>query len=663
MKIVLEDWQIPLYDELSKSTSSICLAAGTGCGKTVIASKLIQDSPNSTFLVLTHGTNVLKKNFVEQLKKYDIKHTTDIGSLGLTNVLVQLPQSVYRKLSTLPQYDYLVIDEAHEYFQTQGKMYQAIMDWHKGKVIALTASHFKMTMPKVFFSREECLEVERIVDAEMRLIAANVRFDSTDFNNDGELKTSTFVDDPTSFIIPHIRVGVPTLVAMHSVGMVDKVFNSLKDLGYSVTYETHKSKTNGLERLKAGEFQICVVQRMGILGFDYERLGTMIDCTFTQNVSRWDQMLGRVLRYSELYDKRFIKIVPRNDMIHYELLATAVLAIGNKEQYREWDGDQSRISIPMKRLAPKDEIINDDVIDIVDIDSEEVVYSVPTENGDDLTNTQIKRLLVQAGKIDLNGASTEKIPKPSRPVPDFVLRFGQYQAMLRDEITYKAATLQEGFDFIRFHDGRSIPNGFWNCYDNVKKVAIECGAKNLNEFHKLESGAYDAAWKKNWTLKLRQDMNWPIEKVGPWSLEDHMEKARGFTSVQEYKKNTPGAQRRLAKDKLTLELTKAMGWKVKRVIYTYEQLLELARPFSSLKEFGEKTKLDHQVRKSKWSERLCKELGWKYSDWSKFEDIAKIAETCSGPSDLSTKYPGVSRALHKKFKDRVGEIKYRSEAS
>ena len=370
--------QQKLYSELLEllhAHPTACIAADTGSGKTEMASKYIQDNPDKKVIIFAHNQRVLKKNFSDRLAKHNIPHTTNVQDFksGASRVLVGIPAGIHRHLDDLPQADTIIIDEAHEYYQDSKalgkKMYSKILDWHQGKIILLTATHFGIDTPKVYFSRDEALELDMIANIKEKLVSTDlVELRQEYFNKDGEIKETVrrtnFIDKPAEIIKPHLKVDaygniIPTLIIAPNSHIAIDMYEALNELGYNTGIDLCKKgyDKNGLDLLKASVVDICIVKNKGILGFDYPDLGIVIDCSFSQNITRMVQAKRSGRKSDKPYPKEFIKLAPDNQFEHYRLLLAASIYIGEKENFKTFDGQYKKIKMPKLELIREDQII------------------------------------------------------------------------------------------------------------------------------------------------------------------------------------------------------------------------------------------------------------------------------------------------------------------
>ena len=133
-KLDVYDFQVKiLVDELTDAfvnNDKVVLASCVGSGKTMMSILymdlyLIQNTSHR-ILVLAHGTTVLRTQFYDAIAEYqpNFSHCLIDSSSQLKDckaqVVVTIPQTITR-LRTLPHFDMVVVDEAHEYYSKKNK--------------------------------------------------------------------------------------------------------------------------------------------------------------------------------------------------------------------------------------------------------------------------------------------------------------------------------------------------------------------------------------------------------------------------------------------------------------------------------------------------------------------------------------------------------------
>lgn len=365
----LYKYQIDLYKKIVKELSTgnlACLAATTGAGKTEIAAQMIMDNPKSRVLILAHGQSVLRTNFEECLKgkkklKDQVFCMTKGNQASLSNdyrVVVTLPQTIHKKLSEIKPFDIILTDEAHQFYSDDRLtkvMYPRIVDWHKGKTLLLTASHYRLkTESKVFYSREKALKDKRVDDVKVFMKIADAHLVDSDYTASDELKVKAKVPTSSDLIKDILTPGrLPAIISKHSIASANALYtelNAMKKFKGKVFVSTSDEDKDStlLNEFKAGKFPILIVVNRGILGFDHKKLATFIDGSYSGNVERIEQCLGRVARqHPDGIDKHYYKIIPPQYFAKFHLVMAAVYSLGVSEIYETWDGDYKKVKITL----------------------------------------------------------------------------------------------------------------------------------------------------------------------------------------------------------------------------------------------------------------------------------------------------------------------------
>jgi hypothetical protein len=558
--IQLFDYQQNLYSNLInhlKTNDIVCLAADTASGKTEMACKYVQDNPDKKVIIFAHNQRILKKNFSDRLAKYNLPYTTNIQDYlsGACNVLVGIPAGIYKHVDSLPQADTIIIDEAHEYYQnskTLGKkMYTKILDWHKGKTLLLTATHFELTgMPKEYFSRNEALELGRIANIKEKLVSTDlVKLRQEYLNRDGEIKetvkATNFIDTPAEIVKPLLKTDthgeiIPTLVIAPTSHIAIDMYKALKESGYNTGIDLSRKgyDKNGLDLLRAGVIDICIVKDKGRLGYDYPDLGIVIDCSFSQNITRMVQFKRSGRLSDKPYAKEYIKVAPDNQFEHYRLLLCASIYIGEKENFRTFNGQYDTVRIPQSELIRDDQIIiAGHRYDIVKEDGRvslqkdgEEVFTAPLVENEIPNRKAIKDHLIESGQIKQTPSGERRNDPYGRPqavCEEFTASLEECLGMFG---TTETTTLKEGFEYIKSARGESIEVaiGFKYCTKckTVKAAAEMCSDKRRSDGLASEcKSCQRERFKKYYRENLEKVME-NTRKYRQENTEKHRERTR-----------------------------------------------------------------------------------------------------------------------------------------
>jgi superfamily II DNA or RNA helicase len=362
--VSLQPHQVPVFNDVNSQLAAYnrsLLAAMTGFGKTEVAVKLIQGyvQAGKRVLVLAHGQDVLRRNFSDRLERYKVPHCRLDNGKGAEmaqawNVVVTLPQTAYRNMAKLGAFDLIVVDEAHQLYNTEKKMYAAISAAHSGQWFLLTASHYGMETPetKSFFSMEEALAIDALQDVTVRVQEIDAKIKDSDYTADNELKQETRVSFKARAVADYLTADrLPALVITHNIQAAKDVEKQLKKVpglkGKVARSDSKNDRDSDILKDFAnpnGRTKVLVVVYRANLGFDMEHLATVIDASYTQNVVRVQQMVGRLTRRSTV-NKMFVKLAPTGFEADMRLIVTAVLALGMSDIYRTWDGKYQNVKI------------------------------------------------------------------------------------------------------------------------------------------------------------------------------------------------------------------------------------------------------------------------------------------------------------------------------
>lgn len=349
-----------------KTSPIACIAAGTGSGKTEIATQLIKDNPKKRFLILAHGQKEIRANFYDRLLSHGVEayelSVCNLKTVAKTNaarVVVSLPYTMHNYLDNLTKFDYVIVDEAHQLFESrsdhQAKMYPKIRAWHKGKTLLLTASHYGLAAvtkeQKVFFSREQGFEQYAIQDVRMcRRVVKGAHVTDEDFSKAGELNKDVHISS-MSAVKEFLKAEYyPMIISVRRREEADEVMAALpKRTRALVSHGSNDVDASNIVAFKAGKADVCIVVNRAQLGFDFAGLKTFVDATYTKNVTRIEQMVGRLVRKADIGEKKFIKLSLSHMQDEYALICTAVLALGATDLYTTWNGEYRNLAVKVPR--------------------------------------------------------------------------------------------------------------------------------------------------------------------------------------------------------------------------------------------------------------------------------------------------------------------------
>ncbi len=380
------------------------LAACPSAGKTIMSICLIdlylKQHPNARVLVLTHGTNVLRSQYLDTIcnLKPNFTHSTDINSDA--QVIVTLPHSIH-KLKTLPHFDLLVVDEAHQlyfakekdknkidnvddlYFvKTNGDKYGMVTKIIKKiqpvnqLLLTGTPSPFILRKyPIIAVTVNQLLDLGMISDVLVENATSTYDFNKEDFNSDWELKkdvakkmsfedTNKTLDELLSLICNRLsslsknspklyafakNIGwnkalgtmKKTMFACKSQEQAKQVQKYFESKNIKVALSISDTDKDSIEFAKFKHDKDClvlIVVNRGILGFNMKELINVVDMTVSQNIDRIFQLMARVLRPNGSDKKFFFKIVPHGQEAYYSHIMTAVMCLTDEYYYTTFNG-------------------------------------------------------------------------------------------------------------------------------------------------------------------------------------------------------------------------------------------------------------------------------------------------------------------------------------
>jgi superfamily II DNA or RNA helicase len=320
-----------------KTTDEVVIASAPNSGKTLIAIEFMKQESNKTFLVLTHGTIVLKEQWSEKFAEAGLKFSEQLGQERIT---YGLPQGVYRKAGQ--PVDYLIIDEAHEF--TFAEMVKEIKAKFKPKkIIYLTGTPSKFIAKgyeTIIVPAIDLIKEGYSSDLYVGMVSTTAAIDKDDYNADGDVKEnkaatleSTVETDLDALLSamhsrlcetgafkgsPRLRKTVEwaptlgrlqkTMIACRSIKQANKIqeYFDTKGIRCLVSHSLNDVQSENIQLFKTSvEYQVLIVVDRGILGFDMHDLVNVVDLTCSKNINRIYQLYARVMRQSKDSPKKY----------------------------------------------------------------------------------------------------------------------------------------------------------------------------------------------------------------------------------------------------------------------------------------------------------------------------------------------------------------------
>ena len=587
----------------------VAICAACASGKTYMATRIIRDylkeNPKSRVLVLAHGRTILRNQFYNELLNNNIDVEQYLDDLCPENkVIVALP---HIRLKDIPQFDLVVIDEAHEYYQAS--MAQTVLQKTIHKHLLLltgSASYFvKNNYPRVMFSTQELREAmpDALANITTFIVQTTYDLDDNEYNRQDNLKdtVSISLEDTESSLAraiwhlinalrrnigeePHLfnnedltfrelsknKNISKTIIAAPSIKQAEYIHSILSRYNINTIISTAQ---NDLDSEYIDEFKInpkiniLVVVNRGKLGFDMPELKNFIDMTGTENPDIIYQMLGRVSR-NDFQDKPkiFIKTSPINRLFRTELSTCFALALTCKEIYETYDGSYRTTKFPILQK-------------------------------------------------DKEKTSVKKTPKSKKSNQPQIIDLADYTDML-NHLWHKDDEIANAIAWVSLNEEFEI-NKKWTL-----RVCIE-DAKQYNsrsEWRKASSGAYNAARRNDWLNICCKQMRKLKKENGTWTLEACIEDAKQYNSRSEWRKASSGAYHTAHKKGWYKICCEHMLYILK--IGTLDECIEEAKKYDTKKEWIIKSKRTYNIarRRHGWvdicckhmkkSMRLCKPIKW-----------------------------------------------------
>lgn len=372
--MILRDYQTKLiqelYIELASGITEVVIASCPSSGKTFMMTEFIKQQANCTFLILTHGQNILKQMWGRALDTAGIEASTEQGR---SRVTYGLPQSLHRR--DLKPVDFLIIDEAHHF--SQAEMVKSLKTKLKPKyIIYLTG-----TPSKFIAAGTKCLVIpaldlipEYVSDLYVGLVSTTAPILDTDRNREGDVLPSgqeklekSVTEDLDSLLDgiyrrlretdfyksnPEMRqnntwpstIGYlhKTMIACASVKQAALVESYFQDQQIPVLSSNSKDDVDSLNITRFMEddgIRILVVVDRGVLGFNMEHLVNVVDLTGSRNIDSIYQLYARVMRKHPKYQKKyFFKLAEEGQLDMAKFYMNAALCMMSEDFITRYNG-------------------------------------------------------------------------------------------------------------------------------------------------------------------------------------------------------------------------------------------------------------------------------------------------------------------------------------
>lgn len=328
--------------------NNISVLAGTpGCGKTVISHIIVNDYikqfPNAKVLVLTHGQNLLKDQYIDSLSSPMVDVDFTFGDLASNaQVRVGLPQGI-KKLQW-EEIDLLVVDECHEFY-LQKMVQNIIKNLTPTHQVLLTGSPSEFNRLKkegskyaiTYISGEELVGNDVFSAVDMDVVEVSYR-------NNARQSIGKMLDHAKKKGQDLSKI----MVAVRNISEANNVAFYLKSIGRKVALSTCKNDRMNLavKDFKNNEYDTLVVVQRGILGFSDNYITGLFDVRCSTSVDISNQLFARVLRkHPQNIRKFYYRCGMRGgkDFNNQVLMLHKVKSMMRKDIFKNYDGTNMEV--------------------------------------------------------------------------------------------------------------------------------------------------------------------------------------------------------------------------------------------------------------------------------------------------------------------------------
>jgi superfamily II DNA or RNA helicase len=319
MTIEPRPYQATVIDKLeAASERRLMLVAPTGSGKTVIASKIIQDCGKHV-LFLAHRRELIRQTRTH-LESFDVQAGVILAGEPLDTMrgvqvasIQTLHSRCIRGSKDLPPAGLIFIDEAHH---ATARSYRAIVDrYPEAKIIGMTATPVRRTgrgLGTMFERLVECPQVGELI-RQGYLVPTKVFAPSTPDLKGVHVRKGDYVESELDHVMnTHALVGDvvthwhrlarrrKTVVFATSVGHSRHLEQEFRKSGVRVAHidgSTPKEERDEiLTRLSRGELDVVTNCMVLTEGWDQPDVACCVLARPTRSMGLYRQMVGRVIR-------------------------------------------------------------------------------------------------------------------------------------------------------------------------------------------------------------------------------------------------------------------------------------------------------------------------------------------------------------------------------
>jgi superfamily II DNA or RNA helicase len=605
-----------IINNLNTSVTHI-IAFCTGGGKTLTAQTLIKRLSNKRCLVLTHNQTILRDNFSTEFANgtsiVTYEGPQDLVKAMNAKVVIGIPAGVVKVIEHLGQFDYLVVDEAHQYINNDCTMFKKIKS-HLGVIpeVLLTASHYPFqgdNYIKHLYSREQALADGVINDIEIQLIRTDWHPRSNQFDQNQNLKSKFTIPKVYGIevcreIASKIQKGdylKKSLIACHNVKTAERVyefFNAKYPGKVSLSTSHNDTEAKAFEDFQNNNnTRILVVVNRGIIGFDCPSLERLFDLTLSKNVARIEQLLGRLIRQAAV-DKIYYRIAPSVDLLNHSIVMNSVLALSVNSNNQQYDGTPVSLKI-IFRPEDKESILAEQAAAKARIQAR-MLTELDEEEG-----TELDYAAGGSGQLAIDNVSQLKSPLIMKAT-EYIDKFNKVMNAGSD------VWALEGFTRLSDALGLKKPDGYWtlqNVLEEVKKY------NSMQAFAKENRSAFSIACDKDWINQIWEATGW--KKANIWTLEKILQEAKKYDSMSDFFKGSCGAYVSARNKGWIDQVWEATGWDQSRRSkptkhWTLDNVLAEVKKHNSLKDLRKHEQSAYtSAWRNDWLDEIYKVTGWK----------------------------------------------------
>lgn len=539
------------------------LAACPAAGKTIMAIYIIEwyliQNPGSRVLILTHGTTVLRTQFIQELEIINPAYNYSLVAKGKklhtiqSPVIIALPQTL-NCVDKLAKFDLVVVDEAHQFYFAD--MVQKILNKVKPKhqlLLTGTPSEFiAKKFPIIPISLSQLMDYGMVEDLKIEIASSAYDFRNKDYNEYHELKPGTKIkashtNKTLSTLIASLKTNIrgKTMIACQSIVQAKQINKYLQQQNYNTALSTNDHDKESIEIIRFKQekkCQILIVVYRGILGFNLPELQTVIDMTVSQNINRIFQLLARVVRkHPKGLKKKYIKVAPKYLQEYFNYIMTAVMCLTDEKYFTKFNGNNFMdLEIPVKMLTSKAGLksqknkANFKFVDYAGLPAISFFKTILKE-GSKISYARLQDVRsLLSSKVHACGFWTFE-----KCFEDALQYNTKGEWSIKSHTAYAAACKFGWLEKCSEHMVQIYqPRGYWTkqkCKDDALRFT------SRNEWRIKNHSAYIIALRNKWMDECCKHMISFTKPMGYWTLQKCKEDAEKYKTIREWKQNSGSA--------------------------------------------------------------------------------------------------------------------------